>query len=205
MKDFLKTCRIAPWLILIGLDGSGKSSVVNLLQANSALFPEVKVFHRRPGVLAPPKPGPAGGIAHYAKPAHNLWMSSLKLVVLWLDWWLGYFFVTLPARMRGELVIYDRHVLVELLVDPLRYRYGGPPWLAGLALRLAVQPSCLIFLDAPIPVLLARKREISAEKAEKIRENYHALLKPSPGVVVIDATQPLQTVFFQVKQCLICG
>jgi hypothetical protein len=71
--------------------------------------------------------------------------------------------------------MFDRY-FQDLLVDPLRYRYGGPTWFARLLNRF-VPPPDLIFLvlDAEEEVILSRKREVPREELRRQRASYRQL------------------------------
>lgn len=187
--------RPLPWVTLLGLDGSGKSTVLAAL--GKQLSPLViTVIHRRPGIVyhTNRQDGADAGISHYARPPHGQFKSIVKLLAMVLDWQLGYWRRIQPARRRGELVITDRHALLDLIADPLRYRYGGPAGLVRWAVRLVPQPHCVFLLDASIAVLQTRKQELSQEKAEELQTAYRRLLQTVPNGRIIDAAQPIEQV-----------
>lgn len=198
-----QTC---PWVVLLGVDGSGKSSVlVNLEQtltatAGKGLF----VLHRRPHILyRAAAHGRGSSIEHYGKPPHGVAFSAIKLVIMWLDWLLGYLLYIHGREAQGIVVVIDRHSLLDMLVDPLRYRYGGPPAWVHLAIRLLPMPNAVLLLDAPTAVLQARKQELSGEKTAELRHRYLELVKSYQGGVVIDATRPLSEVVADVQQIVL--
>ena len=193
-----------PWIALLGLDGSGKSSVLEMLQQRLAPL-TITVLHRRPGIVYPiVRPGsPAAGILHYAKPSHGRVKSVVKLMAMVLDWQVGYWRTVRPARSRGDLVITDRHALLDLIADPLRYRYGGPIDLIRWVSRLAPNPTFIFLLDAPVPVLRERKQELSVERAETLRTAYLQLLRTLPNGRVINAAQPVNRVVSDILSHLI--
>jgi thymidylate kinase len=90
-------------------------------------------------------------------------------------------------------VLFDRYH-GDLLVDPRRYRYGGPMWLARLACRLMPQPDRVIFLDAEPVVLLSRKQEIDEASLARSRSGYVSLCATHPRFETIDASRPLDEV-----------
>lgn len=192
------------WIALLGVDGSGKSTVLRELQSSLSGLPYrgIKVFHRRPGVAYRTIQNPAVPVPHYGKPAYGTLASSLKLFVMVLDWHFGYWTKIRRQIREGYLVIADRHSLLDLLSDPLRYRYGGPHWLVQAAIRLVPMPDLILLLDAPLEVLLSRKREIPAEKLAELREAYLRLSNQMSGFSVIDASQPLEEVVASVKERL---
>lgn len=118
--------------------------------------------------------------------------SLLKLGWLWLNWWLGWWKSLRKARRDG-FVLFDRFH-GDLLVDPRRYRYGGPMWAARLATSWMPQLDLVVFLDAEPDVLLSRKQEVSKGALEQSRKRYLALCEKHPHFVVVDASRPLENV-----------
>ena len=151
--------------------------------------------HWRPRVFG--GGGTAGGAddPHGQAPRGAL-SSILKLGWLWFHWWAGWWkFPCLTCKDR--VMLFDRYH-ADLLVDPLRYRYGGPLWLARLASRWMPQPDLVIFLDAPPEVLLARKQEVSSEALAHARAKYRDLVRSHPRFQTIDASRPLEQVLDEV-------
>lgn len=153
----------------------------------SAGYAEVKVFQRRTGLLVPLWAA-AGEEAHYQKPAHGKVISLVKLFILFVEWLLAYWIQIRPLVRQDCLVIYDRHYFVDLQIDPLRYRYGGPMWATELANRWHPQPNALILLDAPVEVLSARKQEIPRQKLAALRQDIATLYS---GWIMSISSMPL--------------
>jgi len=181
------------FIAFLGCDGSGKSAVISgvadRLRGSGVV---VTCGHWRPVAI-----GGEGNAAATADNPHGQiargWFGSiLKLGWLWLNWWVGWWKFLRNASKNG-VVLFDRYH-ADLLVDPKRYRYGGPMWLARLASRLMPQPDIVIFLDAESEVLLARKQEVSKEALEQSRKKYLDLCTTHPRFQVIDAAQPLEDV-----------
>lgn len=122
--------------------------------------------------------------------------SVFKLGWLWLNWWLGWFRF-LRKNSAAGVVLFDRYH-ADLLIDPRRYRYGGPIWLARMASRLMPQPDVVVFLDAKPEILLARKQEVSREALEKSRAAYLQLTASHPRFQIVDASQSLEDVVGEV-------
>lgn len=193
-----------PWITLLGVDGSGKSSVLRRLAERQKELPfkGIRVFHRRPRLVYSSSSSPGSQVTHYSKPNHNRWMSMLKIVAMTLDWNLGFWrSIYSPAR-EGYLVVADRHSLLDMLVDPERYRYGGPPGFVRLALRLSPRPSLILLLDAPGEILLARKQELSQEKLTRLRSGYLEAFRNCSNCCLIDASRPLEEVVSEIVQVL---
>lgn len=183
------------FLAFLGCDGSGKSTV--LQHVADRLRSEgytVTCEHWRPKAFTTGKSDSALASAEdpHGQIPRGALSSLLKLGWLWLNWWLGWCKDLRNARREG-FVLFDRFH-GDLLVDPRRYRYGGPMWAAKLACRWMPQPDRVVFLDAEPDVLLSRKQEVSLEALEHSRARYLALCKSNDSYRVIDASQPLNIV-----------
>jgi thymidylate kinase len=193
-----------PWVTILGVDGSGKSSVLRSLRERQQDLPirRLHVFHRRPRLIHPAR-GPKGlPISHYGKPSHGTIKSIFKLAALVLDWHLGYRRQIRPLQSQGVLVIADRHSLLDILADPGRYRYGGPPALVRIAMRFAPMPDIVLLLDAPEDVLMERKQELDPVQMSRLRKNYLNLYRNWPRCHVIDSSRPLDEITSEILQIL---
>ena len=85
----------------------------------------------------------------------------------------------------GDVVVFDRY-FHDLLVDPIRYRYGGPMWLLKFLSRF-VTPAEVIFLllDAQEEVILSRKREVPPEELRRQRAAYRHLRDELPNALFV--------------------
>jgi len=205
----------APWVVLLGLDGSGKSSVLAALEKifSPPSFPKTQIISRHPGFLydrlLQVKPSAHHSddepiaIEHYGKPPHSTIKSIAKLGILALDWFAGYWGQMVHQRAKGHLILFDRHFFLDVAIDPLRYRYGGPLWLAQLMGRLLPRPDLVILLDAPIEVLQNRKQEISFDEAARQRSAYLELIQEWPNSHIIDVSKPLEHVINEAKQIIL--
>jgi thymidylate kinase len=99
-------------------------------------------------------------------------------------------------------VLFDRYYY-DLLVDPIRHRYGGPMWLAKLTGRLYPRPDLVILLDAPAEVLHARKQEVPLEETAHQRETYLELVRSLPNGHVVDASRPIHKVVADAERVIL--
>lgn len=185
------------FIAFLGCDGSGKSVVLDRVTERAlARRLEVHRGHWRPKAIGPAADGAANAETPHDQVPRGKLSSAAKLAWLWANWWLGWW-KTLRSAARGGLVLFDRYH-ADILVDPRRYRYGGPVWLARIASDLMPQPDMVFFLDAEPDVLLSRKREVSREALTASRAAYLQLAARNPRIRIIDAGKPLGQVVDEV-------
>lgn len=184
-----------PIIAFLGCDGSGKSAVIGGVAeklGNDGI--QVVCGHWRPRISANGSSANAED-PHGQSPRGTL-SSLLKLAWLWANWWGGWWRELRQASRHG-VVLFDRYH-GDLIVDPRRYRYGGPLWAARAASRLMPQPDLILFLDAEPAVLLSRKQEVSFEALENSRKKYLELMNDGRRCLVMDASRPLKEVVDEV-------
>jgi thymidylate kinase len=186
-------------IVILGPDGAGKSSVIQGLMANMNWMGRVAtVRHLKPFFIVPRRY--KGGInvdPHGKQPRSSL--SSLIKIFIWLiEEWCA----NLLQDKRSALLICDRYYH-DLLVDPKRYRYGGPLWAARLVGNLIPQPTLWVLLDAPAEVLQERKQEVPLEETVRQRHAYLAFVRDQRKHVTIDASQSLDKVIADVEYAII--
>lgn len=156
---------------VLGPDGVGKSTVLEGLAAEFIVpLRRRSLFHWRPQVLAKRKDHRPVTDPHSQSPRGSL-ASMAYLSVFFADCWAGYLFVIKPRLVRAGFVQFDRY-FHDVLVDPRRYRYGGPKWFAKLLCRLLPEPDLVILLDANEDLILSRKTELTRAEIQRQRQAY---------------------------------
>jgi thymidylate kinase len=189
---------IGLWIAVLGPDGSGKSTVIEHLQAALAPgFRRTVRFHLRPRLL----PGTRAAEAVPSTDPHGqqprgVAASTLKLLYFWADYVLGYLWRVRPLLVRYTLVIFDRYYC-DLLIDPRRFRSRGPRWLARAIAAMMPMPDLILILDAPAEVLQARKQEVTVEESARQAQAYREFAASSAvrgRAVVVDAAATVDEV-----------
>jgi thymidylate kinase len=130
-------------------------------------------------------------------PPRSALTSVAKIFVWLLEEWYAY----LLQDKKAVLLICDRYYH-DLLVDPIRYRYGGPMSIARLIGTLMPRPRLWVLLDAPTEILRARKQEVQAEESARQRQAYLSLVRKQRNYVIVDASQPLGKVITDVEHAI---
>lgn len=194
----------APWVAILGLDGSGKSTIAKSIKetlGHGKPFMDVRIPHWRPFFFRKCQ-NMSTFVEPHGKSERGIFSSLAKLGFLVLEWIFGFWQCVLFPRARGQLVIFDRHY-IDLLVDPRRYRYGAPLWIARLVGVLIPKPDLFILLDLPAQVARSRKPEVPLEEARRLRKRYLDLAQGLPNARVVDADRPLNEVVADVEEIIL--
>jgi thymidylate kinase len=187
-------------VVFLGPDGSGKSSVIDRVERDLApAFRRTAQYRLRPGRR---KSGGTPVTDPHGRPLRGTASSLAKLAFWFVDYTLGYLGRTFPQLVRSTFILFDRYYQ-DLLVDPRRYRYGGPMSLARLVDRIIPRPHLFVVLDAPPEVLYTRKQEIPFEEAVRQRGEYLKLAGNLPNGHLVDASKPLDEVVAETEQIIL--
>ncbi len=191
--------RSGRWLVFLGMDGSGKSTLLrSLAERPPAWCSGVEVRHLMPVLL---RQHSDAVTEPHARPPRGLTMSLAKSIYWLLAYTVGYWLSVRPQLSRGRLVLFDRYLL-DAIVDPLRYRYGGPSILPRLLWRLVPKPNAVVLLDAPVEVLAERKQEVGIDEMARQRVAYRLLIGNEPRGVTVDASLSAEEVLEAVEKLL---
>lgn len=193
-----KPIGMMPMVAVMGVDGSGKSTLVERIE--SKLIP-----YGIKGVLVLSRINtssqPSDVILNHDKPPRPLIISIAKIAVKVIEWyWQYYKFSNL--RPKGYLIILDRFYFLDVLVDPLKYRYSGPLWIVNTVAKKVPKPNLYILLDAPEHVVLSRKQEVQVEEISRQRNAFLNLFRTLPNGYIIDASNSIDKVVEDVVEII---
>jgi thymidylate kinase len=175
------------FVAVMGPDGTGKSTLIeHMVQAVSPAFDRHRLFHWRPMLLWRRKTTRDTTRPH-SLPPHSPWRSITRLLAHVLDYSLGYWLLVRPVLARSGIVVFDRY-FDDIRIDPKRYRYGGPLWLARVVRPLIPKPDLVLVLDAPDAVIISRKQEVAQEEVECQRRLYSKYQNTTSRTQSINAT-----------------
>jgi thymidylate kinase len=184
-------------VVLLGPDGAGKSSTIAALETGLApLFARTEVRGFAPSLRQLLKRRPGSTARPHALKARSL-PTSLVRAAYWALYGALSHLTVRYAKARATLILNDRH-FIDILVDPVRYRYGGPRFVLSIVRHFMPRPDIVILLDGPAAVLQARKRELTIAETERQARDYLRLVAPLRDSHIVDAAQPFEAV---VRDC----
>jgi thymidylate kinase len=105
-------------------------------------------------------------------------------------------------QAKGEVVLFDRHFYIDYHAADIagaptsgRRRIHG--WMLG---HVYPRPDLVVYLDAPVEVLLARKGEGTLESIARRQADYRSLANEVEHFAIVDANRPLEAVIDDVVQ-----
>ncbi len=170
--------------VILGPDGSGKSTVVARLLAESKAFSQGSWrFHWRPGLLPQPGRGAKQKTSASAPPptefAYGTAVSLLRYGYFLLDFVIGYWLRVYPRCKRGQLVIGERWYF-DVLINPQRYGFRLPAWLLRFGGHLIPRPDLTVLLTADPDAIHERKQELTVQQITTQISAMQAILPDNP-------------------------
>lgn len=175
-------------IAFLGPDGAGKTAIGERLEHDLApAFRGVRRYHLRPNILGRNSKVSSIVTNPHGQKRRGILASIAKLVYFIIDFSLGYVKQIGLLKVKSNLILFDRY-FHDLMIDPKRYRYGGPMWLIKIGSFLVLKPDLFLVFDAPTSAIQARKREVGFEETERQRQAYLAFAKKQPNCIVIDTS-----------------
>ena len=173
----------------MGVDGSGKSTLIELLKKKlKNKFKKIKYVHLRPYLILLDK-STVQANPHKTKKTWPILLNFIR-ILYWLIIYRLFFY--LFANKPRQLIIFDRYAH-DLMIDPIRYKFNLPNRITKFILNFFPNPSLWIVLNAPIKVLEKRKKELPTKELKKQIRIYLNFAKQRKNSIVINTNNSVQS------------
>jgi len=179
-------------LLFLGPDGSGKTTIIKkTIIKHEWLFRKVKNIHFRPSLLEKKKYDII--TEPHLQNSRGILISYLKLFYYFFDYVLGNIFIFYPTRWPSGLIIFERY-FYDIIVDPIRYRYGGNKQFTELLSKFVPKPNLTFILIGDPKILYMRKKELSLQELERQIVGYKKLSKEISNSFIINTLNEIDDV-----------
>ena len=187
------------FVVLVGPDGVGKTSVARALLAHYR--GPAAYFHFLPPLDGrwPAAPDPISVAPPKASGGGSAMLGWIRLVRNAVRCWLAYLKSVRPALKRGLLIVGDRW-MYGYIVQPEAMKFHGPELLARAVLRLLPRPHLIVNLAAPPYVIRGRKQELTLSQIEQELLAWSSLR--GPNFKTLDATRSPQDIAIEILAAL---
>jgi thymidylate kinase len=202
------TTKQGSFIVLVGLDGAGKTTFARNLCARLAGGESggiVRYFHWIPSLRRRSFPWPSFEETPRKSPAHGALHAMLSVIRLIKNLIHARCVYHLGIRRwvkRGETVIVDRFIL-NYWLDPVSLRYNGPDWLLALAARLMPQADLVFSLEADADTLLSRKQELTRDEITRQAKLLETLPVDGGRKMVLNAGLDPQAIVSEAMEVLL--
>jgi len=201
------------FVVVMGLDGSGKSTLIELVSHSlEQLFnAEIDHFHFTTGLFPPlasfigrRRPDMEAVTNPHGKPTSGKFLSMIRLGYYLLDCLLGVWLIVYPKLLKTKphFVFFDRY-FYDCFIDPARYRINlGGPLLWSLKL-LVPRPDLIIMLVPHPEVFHQRKPELPLTELRRQADRMHKLADALNHVKWVDTCNSINASVGDITEAII--
>jgi thymidylate kinase len=149
-------------VIFLGVDGSGKSTLIN-----SILKKDRKKFNKIHFVPDYFRKNNKQNINPHKQIKRGKIFSLLKI----LYWLVNYQIFKILNYNSKKIYIFDRYIY-DVLIDPLRYRFSLSKIIITKIVKFAIKPDLIVLLTGDPKKIYFRKKEIKLNDTIKLNDRY---------------------------------
>lgn len=189
-------------IAFLGVDGAGKSSVINIIKPalEMATHNNVIVKHLRPTILPPlasyrvslnkqkEEKSNTFDQPHLA-PSSGTMVSIIRLFYLLIDYVVGYWFsIRKKIAQQPSVIIYDRYAY-DIGLDPKRFRISLKLKVIDFVIDFIPKPDLVICLYGDPSVIFERKKELPLEEVVRQTESIKAFAHERKNTIMVDTSE----------------
>lgn len=188
-------------IAILGPDGSGKTTIINILQEKlKNFFPNIIYRHLRPNFMKSIKNSTPVEAPHASK-KRGRFFSNMKLFYFFIDYWISFLILKIRNNHTSTLVIYDRY-FHDIWVDPKRYRFSGSFKLFWFLEKLLPKPDVFLVLYAEPKILYSRKQEVPLIEISRQVQQYKQLTSCIEQAYLVNTAESIDDSVRQIMKLL---
>ncbi|MDC0590235.1 hypothetical protein OAP17_10905 [Porticoccaceae bacterium] len=189
-------------IAFLGVDGAGKSSVINIIKPPLEMATHNNVFvkHLRPTILPPlafyrvnfnkhqDEKSNTFEQPHLAPSSGNI-VSLIRLVYLLIDYIVGYWFsIRKKIAQQPSVIIYDRYAY-DIGLDAKRFRISLKLNFINFFINFVPKPDLTICLYGDPIVIYERKKELSFDEVVRQTESIKAFAHERKNTFMVNTSE----------------
>lgn len=169
-------------IVFLGVDGSGKSTVIKSLIKNNKNFETIhlvpRLFLRKYNKAINP---------HNKKRRGKLF-SFFKIIY----WILSYYLFEIANINKNKTFFFDRHIY-DVIIDPQRYRFSLSKKLTLKIISLIRKPDIIILMTGDPKKIYLRKKEVKLNDLSILNNKYINYIKQFENKIILNSLDNLKT------------
>jgi thymidylate kinase len=194
--------RIGICVAVLGLDGSGKSTLCDLVRHDVGQLCHAKTDYLffRPCFLPSlaklmgrekERSGPVTN--PHGTPPSGLFLSIVRLAYYTLDYFLGYWLLVYPKMIRNPRIIFFDRYFYDYFWDPVRSRVDAPQWLVRFFSWFVPRPDLLVMITPHPEVFYQRKPELPLEELKRQAKELYKFARNQKNLAWVDTTSDIDS------------
>lgn len=163
-------------IVFLGVDGSGKSTLIDTLTKNNEK--KFRKIHFVPDYFR--KKNKPNITPH--KQLKRSEMFSYLIIIYWL---INFYFFRLINFNSEKIFVFDRYIY-DILIDPLRYRVKISKKIKKIILKFSIKPDIIFFLIGNPNKIYSRKKELKLKDTIKLNNDYLEFSKKFKNKLVLN-------------------
>ena len=170
-------------IIFLGVDGTGKSTLINsVYKKNKKKFEKI---HFAPDYFKK-KNKPITNPHQQIK--RSMVFSFFKIIY----WIINYQIFTILNYNSKKIYIFDRYIY-DVMIDPLRYRFSLSKIVITKIIKFAIKPDLIVLLTGNPKKIYSRKKELTLKDTIELNDKYIKFVKKFDVKIILNCLYDIDT------------